>query len=91
MTTVSNVWDKEQPKASKKLKPIEVLAYVRPCEGGAIDRAPGTNLRNYDHVVRIRGDQNCIIMCWNGYDEDEDANLMHTRDIFIARWNDGIV
>lgn len=79
---VSNIWDKPGETPANK-KPIELLKYISPvC--GMTDASYDAS--NYDNVVRLRGDDDCIVMCW----DDEKGDDPHYRDIFTAKWNDGV-
>lgn len=82
MTKISNIWDAGQPSAEPPVqKPIKLLRYLNSYGGThtALSYAYG-----YENIVRLCGDQNCIVMCW-------DDNNSGGRDIFLAEWNDGVV
>ena len=82
MTNISTIW--EAKNTASTLEPIELIAYINPITGE--DRSTTTKSSHYDNIVRLRGRQDCIVMCWRGEGNHDD-----NRDIFLARWNDGVV
>ena len=83
-TKISKIWEVEK---KKELKPIKLLTYLNPMGG----LSPTTNrAADYDNIVKLRGEQDCIVMYWNEDNEDNEDNDSN-RDIFLAEWNDGVV
>ena len=81
-TKVSIIWE----EAKRELEPIRLLKYVNPRTGTGT-QPTDTKAGFYEMIVKIRGDQNCIVMCYKASGDKEHEK----RDIFLAEWNDGVV